>query len=235
MDEKLQLLKAKLAGKYLSVLGDSISTYQGYSNCTTNNSTTGDNFVWFPSRDVDCVQKTYWHKLLCELDLRLLVNNSVSGSKVFGSADDETAASNKRCENLHADKGVLLGTTPDVLFVYMGINDVGATDENADEFAASYTKMMRTITRIYPFTDVFAINLPCPSCYSPETVERLDLFNSIIEQAATQQGAEVIRFRHSIADNSTVLTGDGVHPNQKGMDAYCKVICDKLYDFYCVK
>ena len=117
------------AGKYISILGDSISTYEGFSNDASNNSTTGNNLVYYTGsgainfRGLLDHMDTYWYRLILDLDMDLCVNNSWSGSRVF-----DTARMPDRAGELDNDNGTPNDPSddisPDVIIFYMGINDL---------------------------------------------------------------------------------------------------------------
>lgn len=230
-------LREALEGKYFSLLGDSITTFDGHSNVDDTNSTvtTGENSKWwYPKSDVTDVSLTWWKRLIEKTGMKLLVNNSVSGSRVCGPESDGTAAINFRCENLHADRGELAGREPDIIFVYIGVNDVGAQELDADTICAGYLKMTKKIKARYPRSDIFLMNIPAP-VETEEYKKKLAAVNEGIVRAAEECGTQLIRMRGSSADDGAHLTFDGVHPNAAGMSAYCGVICEKLYDYYCKK
>ena len=120
---KLEAVKEKYEGKTLSILGDSISTFSGYSNNTDYNSTIGGNAIWYPTNNTNFYNYsyTYWGRLLNDLGMELCVNNSWSGSRVYNSAPN-------RALELDNDNGTADDPTddiaPDVIFFYMGINDI---------------------------------------------------------------------------------------------------------------
>ena len=73
-------------GKTISILGDSISTYAGVSNNTAYNSTIGKNAVYYRADGSTlkvCLSDTWWQQAIDALDMKLLVNNSWSGSTVL--------------------------------------------------------------------------------------------------------------------------------------------------------
>ena len=129
------MLKAALQGKTISILGDSISTYEGWSNnATSYNSTIGGNQVYYNgSRSgVTSVDQTYWKQLIDQYGMTLCVNNSSSGSRVIGKGnvskteDDQGYAT--RPYNLHDDTVTSNesgeAVYPDIITVYMGVNDL---------------------------------------------------------------------------------------------------------------
>ena len=113
-----------LEGKKLSILGDSISTYSGLSNnASTTNNTIGSNAVYYPKADIDAADETWWKQTADYTNMDVLVNNSWSGSRVL---NNNGAAYLERCVQLHDNTGSNTGTNPDVIAVYIGINDFNA-------------------------------------------------------------------------------------------------------------
>ena len=77
-----------LAGKTISILGASISTYAGTSNgsaADTTNSTIRNNVKYYPNTTIPEVtlDDTWWMQVTRDLGLRLLVNNAWSGSAIL--------------------------------------------------------------------------------------------------------------------------------------------------------
>ena len=109
-------------GKHFSVLGDSISTLEGFHP--------RGNAVFY---DGACREKsgvwemgdTWWGKVIEFFGGQLLVNDSWSGCRVTrreGSADPfPSGCSEKRTGRLHVGE-----VQPDVILIYMGINDWGS-------------------------------------------------------------------------------------------------------------
>lgn len=118
--EKININKLRtiLKGKKLSILGDSISTYIGYSNDSINtNNTIGNNKLYYKGTNyITDVNDTWWMRTSNETGLEILVNNSWSGDKVIQRGQ-------KRCLELHDNTGDNAGTNPDIIAVYLGIND----------------------------------------------------------------------------------------------------------------
>ena len=128
-EQLVEQLREKYSGKYVSVVGDSISTFTGYSNNPSYNSTTGSNEVWYSGLDnVASWKATYWGRLIDDLDMELCVNNSRSGKTVYGLASDNYKDSSIfRATELDNDNCTPYDPTddiaPDVILMYMGIND----------------------------------------------------------------------------------------------------------------
>ena len=137
--EMLTALKATYGGKYYSVIGDSISTFEGINNNTDYNSTIGENNVYYNDCNKDGsasrnhifsdYTQTYWGRLTADLGMQLCVNNAWSGAYTY-----ETSASRyklnmyTRASQLHRDGGtpndVSDDIKPDVIVVFMGTNDM---------------------------------------------------------------------------------------------------------------
>lgn len=106
-------------GKRVSILGDSISTFEGYNP-------QGFNLFYNEEKKqqsgVVNVCDTWWQMLIDFLGAELLVNNSWSGSRVTklpGNNDlFPSGCSDERTNGLHL--GVM---KPDVILVYIGTND----------------------------------------------------------------------------------------------------------------
>jgi hypothetical protein len=131
---KVEAVRKKYEGKQFSILGDSISTFAGYSNNTEYNSTIGGNALWYPNNNLNFYDYsyTYWGRLLNDLGMNLCVNNAWSGSKVHNTAPD-------RALELDNDNGTADNSaddiTPDVIFFYMGTNDMRKGSEFGDLYA----------------------------------------------------------------------------------------------------
>jgi len=123
-EARVAALREVYAGKKLSIIGDSISTFQGVSNSALINSTIGKNAVWNTTdRNFHDYTDIYWGQVLEQLEMELCVCNAWSGSKVYGGGNGQTTGIDNmlgRASELDRDDG----TMPDVIFAYMGINDL---------------------------------------------------------------------------------------------------------------
>lgn len=114
----------KLKGKKFSIIGDSISTYAGYL-VSSKEGYVGSNYAaWYPRGNVDDVSKTWWKRLEKLTGMQLLNNCAWSGSQVTGNSESTTSAY-YGCSNKRISDVAFGGTNPDIIIVYMGINDFG--------------------------------------------------------------------------------------------------------------
>lgn len=125
-------------GKTISILGDSISTFENVSNGTaadTTNSTIRNDAVYYSSGNVSSFgvtqADTWWRQTADVLGMRVLVNNSWSGSRVINFTDGTGSAYVGRCQNLHDNTGSNSGETPNIIAIYMGTNDTKNADDPA--------------------------------------------------------------------------------------------------------
>ena len=99
-------------GKKISLLGDSITTYVGYIPSGQTYEYTGSN------HGISSVNDTWWKKLINALGMELVRNNSWTGTCV-STIRDSVKGTNSNA----VVRSELLGNNPDVIILYMGIND----------------------------------------------------------------------------------------------------------------
>ena len=103
-----------LTNKKLSVIGDSISTYEGYIPSEYK--------TYYPRGTVDDVKKTWWNKVIREAGMNLLSNCSWSGSTCIGDQTSTTSAF-AACSDARIKALSSKGKSPDIVICYIGIND----------------------------------------------------------------------------------------------------------------
>ena len=234
-----------LGKKKLSVLGDSISTYSGVSNDKTNaNSTIGSNAVYYPKGEIDAKEETWWWQTAEYPNMELLVNNSWSGSKVLSG---NGASYQNRCVQLHDDTGDNAGEEPDVIAVYMGINDyiaktaVGEFNALSDiyakgeyitptTFAQAYAITIHKMQQRYKSADVFVFTLPPVS--SNTDLALLNAYNQVIRKIAEYFDCYIVDLANVEGYEYNKYTIDGLHPNERGMDLISDLFARRLEGAY---
>lgn len=223
-----------LEGKKLSIVGDSISTFDGW---------TPEGYSDFFPMDgaVADVEQTWWKMLLNDTGMSLCVNASSSGSTCAGyspGTDSPQEGCNDFRINGLADAN---GNSPDIIIVYMGSNDfirnipLGDNDGtrkveegNVENFSDAYCLMLDKLHARYPDAKIFCCNLlPIGGIgesmtYEPFTNKQglhADSYSRLIETIASAKGYPVIDLEHcGITIESLIqYTGDGLHPNPEGM------------------
>ena len=230
--QKQEELAEVLSGKNFSILGDSISTYKDYSNGTaseTTNNTITNNREWYVTQGHAIgVENTWWKQLATVTEMNVLVNNSYSGDRVDSLGDE-------RCVQLHDNTGDNAGTNPDIIAVYLGINDFNQ-GETLSGFTESYTAMINTIKQNYSSSKVFLFtHIPNGTKTDYALLEQ---FNEVIRGIASADDNDNLYLVDLYNDsgfttsNYTSLTFDGLHPNEKGMDLITECFWNVLYETY---
>ena len=176
-------------GKTISILGDSISTFEGVSNNGEYNSTIAGGNVYYHGNDRGGVQRadTWWQQTIDQLGLTLLVNNSWSGSAISHTRSSAPAAYIARAVNLHNDHPDD-PADPDIVAVFLGTNDFSDDIKNQNDYkrlgstpdydtlitenqdgtytyatpttvAEAYAVMIHKITVRYPNAELYCLSL----------------------------------------------------------------------------
>ena len=261
-----------LDGKYVSVLGDSISTFNGYSNDATVNSTILGNAPRYDAGTADTkpssycllesVDQTWWMHFANRSGMKLLVNNSWAGSQVFGEQTSDgrviPAAYLDRCVNLHdntlENNPGNTAVYPDVIFVYLGINDYnfnrnkvgsGAVDYaelvksdgtyvTPTTFGEAYGIMLHKMQNAYPNAQIFAMTLLPENLYSVNKTI-WDQHNTYIRAAAKYYDIPVVDLAENCAitwENYSGYMIDKIHPTTAGMKLISDCIEEELIVYY---
>lgn len=209
-----------LKGKKLSILGDSISTYRGISNDVTANHTIAKNPCFY-DRHMR-LDDTYWSIVMKHFDLTLCVNNSWSGGNMSGREDPCSGVN--RAGYLSRDDG----TSPDIIIVFMGINDLGR-GFRVSEFSADYAQSLMIIKEKNPDALVCCVNIPDRNlAIRGQAV----LFNAAIDAAVATAGDNffVADLFHSRLSNRCYYENsiDTLHPDDEGMKMIADVVIDAI-------
>lgn len=230
----------KYTGKSFSILGDSISSFQGYIP---------DGYAYhYPAGSVETYTDTWWGQLITETGMTLGVNNSYSGSPLC-----ETGTLTDRPRGASVTRTSNLGTNPDYIIIMMGLNDfnqdasVGeyeigdALPNNINDFRSALAIAMHDIGNNYPSAKILICTIP--ECYparlsesattnpfwTNSTTGTIANLNKAIIEICPEFGAEVVDLRnlytpktrnnwtHDGSAPSGVDYSFGVHPNKGGM------------------
>lgn len=237
---------ASYNGKVISIMGDSISTFEGYIpvedgfNLTHRKRypDTSNSSVY---NDVTTVEQTWWHQVITELGAKLGINDSWAGSTVNNTKDTDggdtgpkaAMASMTRIQNLGANG------TPDVILVFGGTNDgtsslgsfdaasaptpdnVSLTDYKWDTVAEAYAVMLARMQHFYPDAQIFAI-LP----YDNEASKTNPVFVEICEHYGVPYTDLYNETDIRINGGYNEVIYDGIHPTAKTMD----IITDEVLE-----
>ena len=239
------------AGKILSVMGDSISTFAGWVPTADGHNL--EHTCRYPQEGLlTNVEDMWWHRLFSSLNMQLGVNDSWRGTTVSNSRDtnysvygpDAAMASMTRITNL-GSKG-----TPDVIMFYGGTNDCGTgvtpgsfdstqnyhtvdlTTYKWSTFADAYKCAIMRMQYFYPDAKIIAM-LPT-YCTTYYTMSNLDKYNEIIKEICDYFGVPVFDLRECGINwqNKDYTLGDGIHPKPNGMDLIAKYLKTKLLSVF---
>ena len=242
-----------LAGKYVSVLGDSISTYEGVCNDPESNSHTVNNVAgyrdegYYKNDDISSVNQTWWMRSINDFSMRLLVNHASGSGTLLTRVSNGTlpAYYDEKCANLHDDTGTNAGSLPEIIAVYIGVNDgsrkqpAGSLAEidfdslirgNAQEgftygtpvtMAEGYAVMLHKMQQAYPGVEIFLFTIPRNNDPVPS-------YADVIREVADYYGARVVDLYNSVLTGNGTYFFDGVHPNAAGMEIISDLFNEKL-------
>ena len=204
------------AGKTISVLGDSITTYAGYIP---------DGFAHFypyPTADLADVNQTWWMQFINHYGMKLLANNAWSGSAVAGDAQS-AAQKLSRLEHLCIGE-----VKPDVILIFMGANDAGSQYITLNHFDVAYNTMLSNIKASSPDSEIILCKLPPITMISESDQVS---YNEVIEKYATSYNLAILDFSIAFlrSEVSTYLV-DSAHPNKSGMDKLAEVAINDFWN-----
>lgn len=228
----------KYRNKLFSILGDSISTLDGYSE--------PDGMAFYAAgkkyeAQVFSPEDTWWGIVIQALGAELLVNNSISGSMVsdhpccliptYACSDERTSTLGKNEKE------------PDVIMVMVGTNDWGCgvkpipeNDlESADPcvFSVAYSMMLDKLRTNYPRSEIWCFTLPVNSKKQNEELEfsyrshgrHIEEYCDVIRSVSEKFGCRVVDLYSELLSFDTI---DGFHPNVSGMKSIADVILSKM-------
>ena len=225
--------------KYFSVLGDSISTLDGYTKPEFSSFYDSEKKI---EAKVYIPRDTWWGQVADALGGKILENNSISGSTVCRHRDCEIqsyGASDERTSSLsHGD------ISPDVIMVYMGTNDWGwnmaLTPKNDGEgdltvFSVAYSTMLEKLKKNYPNAEIWCFTLAISKWEKVQDFifpywragVHINEYSNVIRNVAKAHACRIIDLYESPEKYDTI---DGFHPNSDGMKTLSKAVLSQLGD-----
>lgn len=224
-------------GKRFSILGDSVSTLEGF------NPRGSRVFYDAERREKSGVWEmgdTWWGKVIEFFGGELLVNDSSGGSRVTRPGEEKesylSGCSQRRTGRLHEDD-----VQPDVILVYLGWNDwvYGVLPEPQDQesgdtcFSLAYSMMLSRLKKNYPQAEIWCCTLPksCmvsdPAMVFPERYGGIHIreYNHQIVNAALAANVCVADLA---AQEIPFDSLDGSHPTAKGMDTLAMLMIRQM-------
>lgn len=222
-----------ISGKIISILGDSISTFIGY--------TYPGNRCRYPQEDLlTDVNFTYWKKIINEFNLELGINDSWAGSRITwdGTTESSDIGIDKHISSLTRINHLKENGNPNIILVYAGTNDLGGNVElgyfdneiydingyddllnlPVDTIANAFKTMLTRLKYLYKESTIIVLSPNYTVSYY--TKKDLDACVEVMEKISSFFGVIFLDLRKcgmNIYDLSRYLP-DGIHPNEIGMD-----------------
>ena len=222
--KKIELFE-KLYSKKIAIIGDSISTFQGWDIYDS----------YYPTQyspaDVNRVCDTWWHRFMQVTGSTLLSNASFGGACV----------TNQRPVNpkdTFYDRVSYIGLngTPDIILVELGTNDwayeaalgneynydLAIEEYDESKFIPAYIKGIKALLSAYPNAKIILVALKMSSPYS-----------TAIANIAEHFGLLYVKLRnYPVCHDEVYIFGEEVHPTNDGMEIIANTIlqaCGYLY------
>lgn len=229
-------------------MGDSISTYEGFIPAGYELFYTDEKRT---ANGIESTDDTWWMQVLHAMGAQLLVNNSYSGSQVTGeefpcaSGIERTSALGKAARNAAPAPSSASSIAPDVILVYIGVNDFGfdvpcdreyAATPDEPTFRDAYAAMLHRMRENYPDARIVCGTILTPRMVSDPAwsfeekwSDRTPLaeYNERIRQAARETGALVADLA-AAAQGKRYDTHDGLHPNKHGHEQIARLWIKEL-------
>lgn len=253
-----EFTRKPFAGKSFSILGDSISTFQGYLRSDEAGYDGTAYAYYYPRTYLNNVNETWWKKLEALTGLQLMQNCAWSGSQVCGNSQSTTSAqagcSTRRVTDLKKN-----GVDPDIILIFIGVNDLRNSDSRAlgnwtgnDEivaestnvatFSAAYSLMVSKVMTAYPHSEIYCCTIldTGHSSFDTHDIAKYPCkndrgnttkeWNDTIRMVAESLGAKVLDMHACGIDffNLNTYTGDRLHPNASGATLMAKQAAKEL-------
>lgn len=223
--------KNRYFGKQFSILGDSISTLEGYNPRGYNVFYTGETCQRSKVREMP---DTWWGKIIDFFGGELLVNNSWSGSRVTKLPNMNnrfpSGCSEERTSKLHINS-----VKPDVILINLGTNDwANGVSIHSDDtrllvpvhdtcFSEAYEIMIDELQANYPEAEIWCCTLNStfisnrPDFSFPYTYGgiHIEIYNKVIRFIAAEKKCKLIDYERYCLPYDSL---DGSHPTSEGMN-----------------
>ena len=222
--------------KHISILGDSISTLEGYNP--------PGYYAYYTPEDTDLFgveffEDTYWGMLINHLGAKLLVNNSYSGSCVAEARGYEFPSALERFETDKLHKGSL---KPDVILIAMGANDfyferpLYGDESDVRYFHSAYKELLKRIRANYPQAEIWCLTYPIPrirgsaKAFSMDNSlgHSIDDYNQVIRDLVDEFQDDKLICLDIFDKERTYESLDGAHPTKVGMEEIFEMIKEAI-------
>ena len=239
---------AKLVGKKISFMGDSITTFQNWIP-------TG-NAVYYPQGDVNNVAKTYWMRCLSKFNMVLATNEAWSGSRLTQTAGVRASATApERWGRLRTNGET--GEDPDIIVIHISTNDftngvaLGDFDfgdtPNLNQVRPAWCYLLKNLMQTYHKAEIYVCTIlqrQREQTYFPEKNSAGNTvadFNQVIREVCDLMGVKMIDLnkcgftpynfnKGQMEGGENIYSLDGLHPNTVGMDKIADFMDEALFN-----
>lgn len=210
----------------ISVMGDSISTYYGYSNNVVQGiggvHDTYDSVYYPKNSNLTSVYQTWWMQSIGYMGGQIVSNDSIGGTCVGyynNNTDDYYRLGSKWCMNNPTRINDLgqpdpsTGLCPDVILFMGGTNDACQADFNIQTFMNNYSNTVRLMSERYNNPTIMCIT-PYYSILSSNHIDEICYAISVV--ASQYPNCVFVNLRNL---DMTGKLDVNAHPNVDGMTA----------------
>lgn len=250
----------KFDGKKFAIIGDSISTYNGWLPSDITGYDGATYAVYYPHGNVNAASKTWWYRAIEKLGItpsKDTVNVCAwSASRVTGDSASTTSAY-AACSNRRVSDVSIRGWNPDIILIFISCNDwagdkaVGTwqvsepvpSDGIIDDMRSAYAIMLNKLHVSYPMARIFCCTIlddfrrdrvegwPSNNASGISTAQ----WNQNIKEIADAFGCDIIDM-HACGINysniASLAVDEGLHPNATGMEMMAQKVASELLSKY---
>lgn len=215
--------KKTLENAYISIYGDSISTFEGWLP--------EGYATYYPINPVNVltVEETWWYNAITKVNARFLANASYSNTGVVttGSADALKGTEVSRIDKLK--KG---DQNPDIIIIYLGINDC-KRDITTKNFKEGYITMIERMKEAFVGVDIVICTLNACSFSYQQCYALRDEYNNALREIAQEFNLSLVELDKVITEtNKATYMANMLHPNRAGMDEIALEVVKVLKENY---
>ena len=221
------LKESAYSGKKLSILGDSLSTFDGITDHAT---------TYYPEGDVVGSGLVYWGLVAGDMEMTVDEVNAYGGSTVALSSYNPMCSDTRLSALGNPDVIIFQGGTNDIYSnIASGVWQGTGSDIDTSKFIPAYTKCINYMQQNYPNALIIAIGPTLIGGSTPDfrihcTIENVDRITENEQEVCRIMGVKFIDTRNLVMNLGNIddYTIDKLHWNYKLMMAVANAIETEL-------